>query len=130
MKIAVTSAGLTLHSSVDVKCGRCAYLAIADSRFVLCEALTNPGRNLGRHAGVQMARLLQERGVNTVLTGNCGPEAFRALHRAGIHVVVGVTGTVRNALECLEGGQLRFARRANVDKYFGLLSLLKSVLPR
>lgn len=127
-KIAVTSTGPTLRDNVDVKFGRCAYVLIADSHFVPCEALENPDRDLGRHAGVRTARLLQERGVRVVLTGHCGPEAFWLLDRGGIQVAVGVTGTVRDALERYKAGQLRVARRANVDKYFGLLDSLEAML--
>jgi len=61
-------------------------------------------------------------------TGHCGPEAFWALDRGGIRVAVGVTGTVRDALERYQAGQPRLARRANVDKYFGLLDSLEAML--
>jgi hypothetical protein len=50
------------------------------------------------------------------------------LHRTGIRPVVGVSGTVRDALERFKAGQLRFVRRANVDKYWGLLHSVKAAL--
>jgi predicted Fe-Mo cluster-binding NifX family protein len=127
MRIAVASTGPTPNDSVDMKFGRCAYLLIAEDSSIACEALENPARDLGRHAGALTARLIQERGAGVVLTGNCGPESFQVLRRAGIRAVMGVTGTVRDALERFKAGQLRFARRANVDKYWGLLQGMKAL---
>lgn len=128
MRIAVTSTGPTLDDTVDVKFGHCAYLLIAEDDLAPREALENPARRLGRHAGAHTACLIQERGAGVVLTGHCGPESFRVLRRAGIRAVVGVSGTVRDALERFKAGQLRFARRANVDKYWGLLHSVKAAL--
>lgn len=41
---------------------------------------------------------------------------------------IGVTGTVRDALERFKAGQVRPARRAHVDKYFDLLRSLQWML--
>jgi predicted Fe-Mo cluster-binding NifX family protein len=41
--------------------------------------------------------MMAEKGVSHVLTGHCGPNAFAVFGQAGVQVVVGVVGPVREA---------------------------------
>jgi predicted Fe-Mo cluster-binding NifX family protein len=43
--------------------------------------------------------MLIERGVSVVLTGRCGPNAADTLAAAGVAIVTGYSGTVRQAME-------------------------------
>ena len=43
---------------------------------------------LGGGAGIQSAQLMADRGVKTVLTGNCGPNAHQTLSAADIEVLI------------------------------------------
>ncbi|MFQ5722429.1 MAG: NifB/NifX family molybdenum-iron cluster-binding protein [Candidatus Aminicenantales bacterium] len=47
---------------------------------------------------MQTAQLISSRGVNTVLTGSCGPYAQHVLNSSGIKVVTGAEGKVRDVL--------------------------------
>ena len=76
MKIAVTSTGPTLDDSVEARFGRCAYFLVVDTDTMQCEPIENPNIALGGGAGIQSAQLMSEKGVTTVLTGHCGPNAF------------------------------------------------------
>ena len=120
MRIAITSTGPTLEDQVEARFGRCAYFLIVDPESMELEAIENPNIAVGGGAGVQSAQLMSDKGVQTVLTGNCGPNAFGALEAAGIKVVVGMTGTVREAIAAYQSGSATPAADANVSSHFGM----------
>ena len=120
MKIAVTSTGPTLDDNVEARFGRCPYFLIIDTDTMQLEAIENPNMALGGGAGIQSAQLMSEKGVITVLTGNCGPNAFNVFGQAGIQVIVGVSGPVRNAVEQFKTGSLPSASGPNVASHFGM----------
>jgi len=126
MKIAVTSTGPTLDDNVEARFGRCPYFLIIDTDTMQFEAIENPNIALGGGAGIQSAQLMSEKGVTTVLTGNCGPNAFNVFGQAGIQVIVGVSGVVRNAVEQLKTGGLSSASGPNVASHFGMNSATPS----
>ncbi len=99
MKIAVSSTGPSLDAPMDERFGRCPCFVIADSAGVDFDPVTNPCATQGHGAGIQAARLVAEKGVTVVLTGRCGPNASDTLAAAGVSVVTGCGGTVRQVLE-------------------------------
>jgi len=120
MKIAVTSTGPTLDDNVEARFGRCPYFLIIDTDTMQFEAIENPNIALGGGAGIQSAQLMSEKGVTTVLTGNCGPNAFNVFGQSGIQVIVGVSGPVRGAAEQFKTGALSSASEPNVASHFGI----------
>jgi predicted Fe-Mo cluster-binding NifX family protein len=99
MKIAISSTGPTLDAELDQRFGRCPCFMILDSEGADHEVLDNPHAQLGHGAGIQAAQMLIERGIATVLTGRCGPNASETLAAGNIRLVTGLGGTVRQALE-------------------------------
>jgi predicted Fe-Mo cluster-binding NifX family protein/ferredoxin len=122
MKIAVTSTGLSLDNDVETRFGRCAYFLVIDPDTMEFEAIENPNIALGGGAGIQSAQLMSEKGVKSVLTGNCGPNAFSVFGQAGIQVIVGVSGNIRNAVEQFKAGRFNLADGPNVESHFGISS--------
>jgi predicted Fe-Mo cluster-binding NifX family protein len=120
MKIAASSQGQTLDDAVDPRFGRAPFFLIIDPETLAYETLSNPNIELGGGAGIQSAQLMSERGVTVVLTGNCGPNAFRTFGAAGIQVITGVSGTVREAVAAYQSGRLTEASGPNVPSHFGM----------
>ena len=120
MKIAVTSTGPTLDDTVEARFGRCAYFLIIDLDTMKFEALDNVNIALGGGAGIQSAQLMAEKGVSTVLTGNCGPNAFQTFGAANIQVITGISGQVRQAIEQYKSGALSSTTTPNVQSHFGM----------
>jgi len=120
MKIAVTSTGPSLDDNVEARFGRCPYFLIIDTDTMQFEAIENPNTALGGGAGIQSAQLMSEKGVTTVLTGNCGPNAFSVFGQAGIQVIVGVSGPVRNAVEQFKTEAFSSTSAPNVASHFGV----------
>lgn len=119
MKIAVTTKGKTLDDPVDPRFGRCAFFLLVDTETFATEAVDNPNLMSGGGAGIQSAQLVAEKDVKVVLTGNCGPNAYRTLNAAGIEVVVGASGTVRDAVDAFKAGTLSSTQGPNVASHFG-----------
>lgn len=120
MKIAVASTGPTLDDSVESRFGRCAYFLIIDPDTLAFEAMENPNVALGGGAGPQSAQLMASKGVSTVLTGNCGPNAFRTFGAANIQVITGVSGRVRDAVQRFSEGTLSGSASPSVESHFGM----------
>ena len=99
MKIAISATSSSLDAPMDQRFGRCPCFVITDSDGADHEAVDNPHAQLGHGAGIQAARMLIERGVTTVLTGRCGPNASDTLEAGNIEIVTGLGGTVRQAVE-------------------------------
>lgn len=107
MKICVTSQGENLDAQVDPRFGRCQYFVIVDPDSLEFEAVRNPNIDTMGGAGVVSGQLMAEKEVKAVLTGNVGPNAFQTLHAAGISVITGVSGSIRDAVEKYKKGELK-----------------------
>ncbi len=119
MKIVVTATIPSLDGSVDPRFGRCPYFVIVETDDLAFEAEENPNIALGGGAGIQSAQFINEKGVRFVLTGNCGPNAYQTLSAAGIEVIVGCSGLVRDVIEQFKTGRLAAANAPNVADHFG-----------
>jgi len=119
MKIAVTSKGNDLSAEVDPRFGRCDTFVVVDPDSMAFEAVANSNTNAAGGAGIQSAQLMAEHDAKVVLTGNCGPNAFRTLEAAGITVITGVSGTVGEAILSYQNGALTATDAPNVGSHFG-----------
>ncbi len=119
MKIIVSASGPDLDSQVDSRFGRAPYFLAVDLDTMTYEALVNQ-QNLqaSQGAGVQAAALVARHQPIAVLTGHCGPKAFQTLKAASIPVIVGVEGTVREAVERYKAGQLQPAKGPDVHTHW------------
>ena len=119
MKIAVTARGKDLDSSVDPRFGRAAYIIVVDTANENIAVLDNTeNANAFKGAGIQAAAMVGDSGADVLLTGFCGPNAYKTLAAAGVRVVSDVGGTARNALEALKKGEMSFVNGANVDRHW------------
>lgn len=115
MKIAVTATGKTLDASLDPRFGRAAYFILYDQGSQTFEAMDNSlNLNAVQGAGIQAAEKIVNLGAEILITGHCGPKAFRVLAAAGIAVYNTEAGTVAEALEELKAGKLTQAASADV----------------
>ena len=120
MKIAITATGPTLDAEVDPRFGRCQYFIIADPETMEFEALENSSAMAGGGAGISTGQMIASKGVTAVLTGNCGPNAYQVLAAAGLQVITGVSGKVRDAVQSYKSGQFQTSSQPNVADHFGM----------
>ena len=120
MRICITSQGDSLDSTVDPRFGRCQYFIIVDSDTLEFEAVENPSVAAGGGAGIQSGQLVANKTVKALLTGNVGPNAFQTLQAAGIDVITGVSGSIKEVVEKYKKGDLKPVEGPSVSSKFGL----------
>jgi len=119
MKIAFTTSGSDLNAPLDTRFGRAPKFLVYDLDSGKFEVIDNQQNlNAAQGAGLQSAATLAKLGVKAVVTGHCGPKAFRVLLAAGIKVYTTDTPTVAEALEKFKSGQLMAARAADVEGHW------------
>ena len=119
MRIAVSSTGRTLESQVDPRFGRAAFFVLVDTDTGAVSAHDNAQNlNAAQGAGIQAAETVSRLGAEVVITGHCGPKAFRTLRAAGIQVVVGPDSTVAEAVEQFTSGELVPSDAADVESHW------------
>ena len=120
MKIAISATGPTLDAEVDPRFGRCQYFIIVDPETMEFEALENSSATAGGGAGISTGQMIVSKEVKAVLTGNCGPNAYQVLSGAGLQVITGVSGKVKDAIEKYKLGTFSATQQPNVADHFGM----------
>jgi len=119
MKVAISSQGPGLASALDMRFGRAAWFVIVDTESGESKAVEN-AQNLeaAQGAGIQSAQCVANEGAEAVITGHCGPKAYRVLKSAGVRVYLGVEGTVEDALDKFKSGGCEEAAGADVEGHW------------
>ena len=122
MKICITATGAGLDSEMDPRFGRCGYFLFIDPETMNFEAVQNPNIAAGGGAGIQSAQLVANKGVEALITGQVGPNAFTTLQAAGIKILTRVAGKVRDLAASFKPGQLSssLAQGPTVQSHFGM----------
>jgi len=119
MKIALTTSGSDLNAPLDSRFGRAPKFLIYDLDANTFEVVDN-GQNLNaaQGAGIQSAQNIARLGVQALVTGHCGPKAFRTLQAAGIKIYNTPSVTLKEALEEYCGGRLQEATSEDVEGHW------------
>lgn len=119
MKVAVSTSGTTLDSAVDPRFGRAVGFLVVDLDTDETAYVENT-QNLraAQGAGIQAGQNVANTGVQAVLTGHCGPKAFRVLNGANVAVYTGAQGTVAEALERFKAGDWEASSGADVEGHW------------
>jgi predicted Fe-Mo cluster-binding NifX family protein len=119
MRIAVSTQGNDLDAQIDSRFGRAPKFLVVDTETMRFDVIANTqSLDLAQGAGIQSAQNVLVHKPDVVLTGNCGPKAFRVLKAAGIKVVVGVKGRIADALHDYMNGKYLEATEANVEGHW------------
>ncbi len=120
MKIGITSMGENLDANIDQRFGRCRYFIIVDTESMEFETLSNENVMASGGAGVQAAQTIANKGIEAIITGNVGPNAFQTLSAAGIRIYTGASGTVREVIEKYKKGEFKETENPNVGSHSGM----------
>jgi predicted Fe-Mo cluster-binding NifX family protein len=119
VKVIVTADGIDLNAQVDPRFGRASYFLLVNTDTMEYEAFENK-QNLQapQGAGIQAAVLVAKHKPEAVLTGHCGPKAFKTLQAAKISVAVGVKGAVNGAIEKFRNGEYPYTDSPDVEGHW------------
>jgi predicted Fe-Mo cluster-binding NifX family protein len=88
MKVAITSTGNSLDSTIDQRFGRCAFFVIYDTETGGVEILPNPNREAQEGAGPASVQLVASRDVKRIISGEFGVKIKSLLDSLGVQMVV------------------------------------------
>lgn len=120
MKIVVSSDGEGLGAPASPVFGRAPYYIFVRTENMDVDVIENPAVGAASGAGIQAAQLIVDRGVDAVVSGSVGPNAFEVLRSADIPVHVFQGGTVREAIEAYQQGELAPAGTATGPAHVGM----------
>jgi predicted Fe-Mo cluster-binding NifX family protein len=119
MKIAFTTSGDSLEAPLDSRFGRAPKFLVYDLDNGTFEIVDNEQNlNAAQGAGIQSAETVARMGVKAVVTGHCGPKAFRVLSAAGIRVLTCNAPKVGEALDQYLANNLIEAKDADVEGHW------------
>ncbi|HBM15544.1 MAG TPA: dinitrogenase iron-molybdenum cofactor biosynthesis protein [Lentisphaeria bacterium] len=119
MKIAISSKGKELDSLLDSRFGRARYFIIYDGKADTFSVMDNSMNfDAAQGAGIQTAQNVLSTGVEHIITGHCGPKAYKVLSLSAAKLYLKENGTVKEAIDDLIGGKLKAANNADVEGHW------------
>jgi predicted Fe-Mo cluster-binding NifX family protein len=119
VKVAFTTSGNDLAAPLDSRFGRAPRFLIYDLNHETFEVIDNKQNlNAAQGAGIQSAEAAVRWGAGAVVTGHCGPKAFRVLTAAGVKIYNTDAPTVAAALDHYRLGKLVEARSADTEGHW------------
>jgi predicted Fe-Mo cluster-binding NifX family protein len=119
MKIAFTTDKEDLNAKLDPRFGRSAGFLIIDTETKEhCFIDNNQNLNAAQGAGIQAAQAVLETDAEAVVTGHCGPKAFRVLTAGEVTVYACKAETVSDALDKYSNGELKPLETADVEGHW------------
>ena len=119
MLIALTAQEESIESEVDSRFGRAKKFMIYDTDKETYFFIDNrQNLNSPQGAGIQSAQNVAETGADAVITGHCGPKAFKVLGAAGLQVYLGDGLKLNDAVEKYKKNELDKISSADVEGHW------------
>lgn len=97
MKIAVATLGKDENSDISERAGRSPYYLIFDENGKVIETIKNPFAMGGGGAGFGVAKMLADKGVDTIVAGRFGENMIEAIKSRGLEYIE-AKGRIKEAL--------------------------------
>ena len=119
MRVAITSTGKDLEADIDPRFGRAAHFVIVNDETMEFEAVENTQNlNIAQGAGIQAGKTIIDNNVDILITGHCGPKAFKVLQTAGVKIMTGAKGRVVDAVAQYKNAELEVTRVPDVEGHW------------
>jgi predicted Fe-Mo cluster-binding NifX family protein len=118
-KIAFSTSGENQDALLDTRFGRCKNFIIYDVEQNQLSVVENTqNMEAAQGAGIQSAQNVIEHGADVLISGHCGPKAFRVLSAAGIAIYLGDSKPIHELIEDYKQGRLKKADSADVEGHW------------
>ena len=108
MKIAISATGDSLDAVVESRFGRCAWFLLVDSETMECEAIKNENADAASGAGTSCAQLVLDKGVDAVISGRVGPNAYEVFKQGEVTILIAPqNSSVQEAIQKCKDNQLQ-----------------------
>lgn len=88
MKIAITSTGDTVNSTIDSRFGRCTFFAIHDTETKSTEFFINPSKEAQEGAGPAAVQFVAAHKVSKIVSGEFGMKIKSLLESLNIEMII------------------------------------------
>ncbi len=108
-------------SALEMRFGRAKYFVLYDTESREFSNYENQSSaDAAQGAGIQAARNIVESGASAIISGHCGPKAFKALSAAAVKIFLIEEGglSVKAALEKYLSGQVAEASNPDVEGHW------------
>lgn len=123
MKIAVSAVSNDLEQQVNPVFGRCQGFLIIETKGKKIQShkfIANSAINAVGGAGIAAAQTVASQGIEAVISGSMGPNAFMVLQQSGIKMFQGTKLSIKEAVEKLFRGELPELSNFSVPGHFGM----------
>ncbi len=119
MKIAFTTSGDNLDAPFESRFGRAPKFLVYDLEKESFSVIDNrQNMNASQGAGIQAATTVARAGAACLVTGHCGPKAYKVLSAARIRIFSSSAATVGEALGLFRAEKLVEALSADVEGHW------------
>ena len=119
MKIAFPTSGQDMHGQLESRFGRCLRFLVYDlesRNFAQVENKQNLQAAQG--AGIQAAEIVLNSGADVLISGHCGPKAYKVLRAGGVRVYHAETKPIEELLSLYQEGKLAEALAPDVEGHW------------
>jgi predicted Fe-Mo cluster-binding NifX family protein len=88
MKVAITSTGNSMQSTLDQRFGRCGFFIVYDTETKGLEFIPNPNKDAQEGAGPASVQLVASRNVHKIISGEFGIKIKSLLDSLKIQMIV------------------------------------------
>lgn len=108
MKVALSAEANTLDANLDTRFGRAKGFIIFDLESNNFSYIDNEQNlNAVQGAGIQSAQCIVDKNVEAVITGYCGPKAYKVLEAAEVKIYTSEKDTVQNIINKFKNSELK-----------------------
>ncbi len=105
MKIVISATGKDLESNIATRFGKCLFFLIVDTKTKEVKAIVNEVRDRPSGVGVVVGNVVENEGIDVVITTDIGPRTFEIFDRGGIKMYQ-AEGKIKDAVRQFEEGKL------------------------
>lgn len=108
-----------IEENMDLRFGRAEYFIIYDLEKDEFQAIENKGYTASGGAGIASAQQLIDESIDTVISGNFGPNAYNLLNSSGIKMYKGEEILIKELIDNYKSGKLEEIKTAGPSQKGG-----------